>query len=133
MRAWMIQWKHSDSSNPTKNQPVTFVSNRLGVKTVARIVEALYSSEYTLQERASAAKQGGHVPYPAVTDNDKVTCGHNPFLCARRVKDIEFTVDPDTHREVLRWVEWPLYNISPEGQRVEKRGDLKQSIEIMAD
>ncbi len=134
MRAWMIQWRDSDVKNPAKNQPVTFLSPRLGPGTVRRIVEALYGTRwYTLKERASAARQGGHVPYPAEISNGTVTCGHNPFLYARKVKDIEFTVDPDTQEEILRWVEWPLYKPGPNLLPVQARGDLPQSIVITSE
>ena len=133
MRAWMIQWRHSDIDDPAKNQPVTFVNPRFGAGAVARIVEALYSLKLTLRDRASAAKQGGHVPWSVRTENNQVTCGHNPWLWARKVKDIEFEVDPDTEQGVLRWTEIPLFVRGPDGLPVEERGDLKQSIAIMAE
>ena len=117
-KAWLITWDQAGGHPRQKDKIVSILSGRLSAKTVFDYVERLYvSSEYSLSDRLAYAKNRKNNPYPAqfvsingVLWEGQITCGHNPFLFARLVKNIRVEVDSDGE-EQLHWDEIPKPNL----------------------
>ncbi len=99
--AWVITWEWANDSASKEKKVAAILNYRRSPEQVKMIVEALYnSSEYALSDQFSIAKDRKSNPYPA-TYGDKngipfqayMSCGHNPFLLARLVKDIKLMID----------------------------------------
>jgi hypothetical protein len=107
MHAWLVTWE-SPNDDP---QVATILPAEMSKFDVARILEALHAQRfYTLSEQRSYAENAGANPYPAVTDNTapgyvRITCGHNPFLEARMVRELTVTEVAGSDRLVER-VSW---------------------------
>ena len=124
MKAWLVTWKGSSERVERNGEIVSILDPSLGLETVRKHVERLYADNcYSLGERLDAARSGPnkHIPYPAQPVYKKIsiggkpaplctgaiTCGHNPYLLARKVTDLEVLCDKDGN-ESLHWKELPI-------------------------
>src|SRR5205807_994981 len=81
---------------------------RLSGRAVRPIVEALYATfYYSNSDKLFAAKSPSQSPYPAELNNfERIHCGHNPFLYARRVSQVRMEegklvwVEPRSEAEI---------------------------------
>lgn len=103
--AWLIEWQWDGAHARRLGSRFLVLSPRLGTKTVAGIVGALYSQEwYTADEQASFALQPEQMPYKvSELDPGRLTCGHNPYLFARKVDGLQVATDD-------RGIEYVSYN-----------------------
>ena len=87
MEAWLITW---EDMSETK-RIVGFLPPTMSPQDVARFVEFTYAHvTFTLGEQADPAR----TPYPAhieetAPDDRRIDCGHQPFLSARLVRQLE--------------------------------------------
>lgn len=105
---WLVTWEASNDELLPPRRIAAILSGRLGADTVRIVVESLYATHlYTEAEMTSSASAN---PYPAefgsidgVTFRGHITCGHNPFLFARKVDRIRL----NRVGQVI-WTERPL-------------------------
>ena len=113
--AWLITWEWAGEHAKKNWKVVAILNYRLSGNTVRAYVERLYvNSEYTLSEKVADAKNSKNNPYPAQFDRingvpwmGRITCGHNPFLYARLVKNIRVEIGTNGE-EHLEWEEIPF-------------------------
>lgn len=113
MKAWLVTWVWADGRD---QEVVSILSPRWGSKKIRELVEIFHvNSEYSLRERLEYAtnKKWGN-PYQSefirvhgVPHQAEIHCGHNPFLFARKVKDIKI-VEDKSGKERIRWEEIPF-------------------------
>jgi hypothetical protein len=86
-----------------KGKVVAVLNSRLSPERVAAVVEILHASQaYSSLEKAQFAARPERAPYRATTEAvDRIHCGHNPFLYARLVTNLQ---DKDG---ALTWTEPP--------------------------
>ncbi|HYP20355.1 MAG TPA: hypothetical protein VEY08_09790 [Chloroflexia bacterium] len=120
MKAWLVTWEGTEESKREEKRIAAILSPRLSADRVRRIVEMLYANtEFSLGERVSYAA-GKFNPFPAryvsmrgIPFEGKITCGHNPYLDARKVANLTVTTD-ELGNEHLSWDELPLPVIGTE-------------------
>ena len=116
--AWLITWDQASGYPRQKDKIVSILSGRLSAKTVLKYVERLYVDlEYSFSDKLAYAKKPKDNPYPAqfgsinnVPWQGEITCGHNPFLYARRVMNIRVELDSNG-AEQLHWDDIPKPNL----------------------
>jgi hypothetical protein len=105
------------------------VSARKSSDTVAAFVEWYYAlTSSTLAELVSYARNREHNPYPASTrrsstnvpHGDRITCGHHPWLYARKVKNLVVEAHSDSGLEIVEWTEPPIFRWRPDGSFIEE-------------
>lgn len=93
---------------------VAILDYRKSVGRVRDFIENLYISDnYSLPEKLTYARNTNFNPYPAqIIDLNvrspyyQITCGDNPCLFGRLVKNIRISVDT-SGKEILLWDEFP--------------------------
>ncbi len=111
MKAWLITWDWANDAAAVADEVVGVLNPRWADRRVADIVEFLYSNAtVNISELAYYAKKPSNNPYRANIRNGKILCGHNPFLYARRVSDLEIKIGSDG-RESISWMEPPTYEL----------------------
>jgi hypothetical protein len=86
--AWLVTW---DGTSPPDDRVVAVLNHRLGRNRVREIVEQMYVilAGYGHAEKLTCAISAKSNPYPALLTNfERITCGHNPWLYARRVTNL---------------------------------------------
>lgn len=98
--AWVVTWFGSNTHN---EPPVAVLDYRLSSSSVRNIVEMLFAVlRYTPEEQLRYVRSPKDNPYPAtVSQFQRITCGHNPLLFARLVRDLHM------EGEELKWTEPP--------------------------
>jgi len=113
--AWVMRWDWVGEHAAVEQRVAAVLPPQWGHETVKRVVEVVYAaSAYVPAEMPEAARRGGHNPYPAkygripgiredgvresVEYQGEVTCGHNPFLIARKAK---VRLDPKDPGEIV--------------------------------
>jgi len=56
-----------------------------------------------------------------IPHGDRITCGHNPFLYARKVTNLQIKIDPKENIEILKWKEKSRREIE-----VAKEGEIRE-------
>jgi hypothetical protein len=91
--AWLVTW---DGQKAPEKKIVAILNHRLSDRRVRELVEQFYIALAVTSddERLLYAKSFKNNPYPAKLDNfERITCGHNPWLYARRVTDLSIEGD----------------------------------------
>ncbi len=105
MKAWLIKWCWAGDHAAVDDPVVTVLSARIGAEDVRRYVELRYIEECaSLDEKLSYARYNRpqELPYPAILEQGRIHCGHNPWLEASLVDDLRVEEDADGE-EVLKW------------------------------
>ena len=107
MRAWLVTWEWAIARAPVEDKVriAAVLNSRLSAERVREIVEILYvNATYSLLERLGYANRKQFNPYPAQFGwtAGEVTCGHNPWLYARIVDQIQAERD-EAGGEKLTW------------------------------
>ncbi|HMU64913.1 MAG TPA: hypothetical protein PKD35_09545 [Nitrosomonas sp.] len=113
--AWLITWEGTSPPKRRSKRIVSILGCRVSSGRVLEHVEQLYIDLlYSLHEKITYARHRAKNPYSAeyvkidgIQPGDRITCGHNPFLLARLVKNLEFHHGADGE-EVLAWDEIPI-------------------------
>ena len=97
--AWLVTW---EGTKPPAERVVAVLNYRFSDTKVRQIVEVLYAAlTYTESDKLLSAKPRQN-PYPAkLTHFERIDCGHNPFLYARRVSQVRMEAGK------LVWIEPP--------------------------
>ena len=109
--AWLITWNWSGNQEQLDNTIEAILNFSLPAEKVREIVELLYVNRYaSLSERLAYARDRKNNPYPTEFDSidgvsvTGITCGHNPWLYARIVENINLNIAIDG-KETLTWKE----------------------------
>ena len=117
--AELVDWAESVLMDGELAEPdvevLSAVVARLGVADVRAFVEQLFADSIcTYEERLKYLGRPRSWPYPALNDEvygkkapNRIKCGYNPFLYARRVKDLRVEMDLDGFERLL-WEEIPV-------------------------
>jgi len=112
MKAWLITWEWSGDAAAVADRVVAILNPRWSVDRVIEIVEFLYAEcNYNLNEQVAFARKPKNNPYRAIENFGLITCGHNPWLEARKVDKFEIFVDPKTKLETITWLDFTAYRI----------------------
>ena len=119
MKAWLITWKGIGDYENVSDPFVAILSARRSDRSVAEFVEYYYLlMTSSAREVAYFVNQPSKIPYKAdkavrindVPHGDRITCGNNPFIYARRVSDFVFSHPPDDQTvETIKWKEPPIF------------------------
>ena len=124
MKACLVTWEWLGDHAAVEESIVSILNPRLSDKTVRKHVEQLYADlSYSFSERLCLVRKRGGNRYPAerimkpiTVDKSgrkgpmftgRISCGHNPFLLARKVADIKVQLD-EAGNERLCWTEIPI-------------------------
>jgi len=113
MSAWLITWEETGPAKPAREKIAAILNPRWSSERVRQIVELLHhAKQYSLSELAGYANNYAFNPYPAeyervegVRHTGYISCGHNPHLYARLVKDLK--IQGSYGDEVVTWTEEP--------------------------
>jgi hypothetical protein len=111
MKAWLVTWDWAGDEAAVVDVIAAVINSRKSASYVADFVEFLYYQRSTrFYEFMDYAKSRRHIPYRAEIDfNSRVSCGHNPWLWAERVYDLNVQMDPDTNLEIISWHTCPTW------------------------
>lgn len=115
--AWLVTWDWAGDHARVEDEVVAVLNYREAPEKVRRFVEQLYASlTYSAREKLLVAKTRKSNPYPAmfgsiggISWQGQITCGHNPWLFARMVRNLRVEID-DNGDEKLIWDEVPKPN-----------------------
>lgn len=124
IRAWLVTWAWVNNASAVADKVVVVLNPRWSVERVSSMVEAIYSMcSYTIEEMVTFTLRPELNPYKSENEKDIITCGHNPWLEARKVSDLIVEVDEKTGLETITWNELPRYKFIED--KIEKvRGPL---------
>lgn len=118
MKAWLVTWEWCGDHARVDAPLISIFGSRRSDRIVANFVEQHYMlATSNAQEVTRYANRGTLRPYKATTSQiingiphgDRVVCGHNPFIYARRVFDLRIEVRPEAEVETVCWQEPPTY------------------------
>ena len=113
--AWLILWEWIGDHAAVESPIVDIVSARKGDKYIKDYLQRLHDVKcLSLEERAATARfRNPHAPpyepklvFP-VGYRGEYHCGHNPYLVARRVKNLVVGHDPATGEETVTFDRCP--------------------------
>lgn len=105
MKAWLITWEWSGQRAAKPDKVVLLLNPRTSSEVVKRIVESIYMKEEAhVEDMLSYATMKNPNPYPArfisvevngsyAPHQGLIECGHNPYLFARKVDNVEIVKD----------------------------------------
>ena len=103
--AWVVTWDWSGDHAKVEDRVVAVLNYRLSSRNVSLFIEQLYCSyEYSHADKLSVAIRRKENPYPAEYAPPGITCGHNPWLYARKVSILRIEKDVNGD-ESLVWDE----------------------------
>jgi hypothetical protein len=113
---WLITWERIGKQVSIPKRIAAILNYRYGGSYVKKVTERLYTQEmYSPSELFLYTQSTKNNPYPAsygeingIPWHGQVYCGHNPFLFARRVNDLEVIVLP-SGEEDFKWEEIPSF------------------------
>jgi hypothetical protein len=114
-QAWLITWEWAGDHTKVENKVVAILDYRYSGRTILKFVEWIYlSNQFAFHEQIAYAKDRNNNPYPAkfgtidvkeigqALSESEITCGHNPWLLARRVYNLQAYIDANGN-EHLEW------------------------------
>ena len=111
VRAWLVTWEWSGSHAARQGKIVEILDPRIWPEQVRQIVELLYHREASLSEKVAWRLRKRRHPRPAEFTRlhgakweGEITCGHNPWLCARLVDNLIIKTD-ELGRETASWTD----------------------------
>ena len=120
MNAWLITWEGTGKITDDK-KIVAILDPRKSRKTLAELVEFIYSRatfnvgeviSYTVQSKRSPYKVLGNMSViNNVQHGDRLICGNNPHLYARKVSELKIETDLDAYLETVTWQEPPIFRL----------------------
>ena len=107
---WLITWEWGNDAKAVVDKVITIINHRRGGDSISNLIEIIYDiNTSNIAELGSYAKDKAYRPYKSKSHfNGTITCGSNPFIMARKVKNIEISVNND-QKEVIKWVQPATY------------------------
>jgi hypothetical protein len=115
IKAWLITWEYQGDHAKVEQQIVAILPPRWASERIRQYVEFIYilQSPATLQEQIEYAKKRSNNPYLAdymringVRHGGNIICGHNPWLYARKVSNLQICIDENGNEKGI-WKEIP--------------------------
>lgn len=109
--AWLVYWNRMLTAEDDENSPpVTIIDSRKRPERVADFLEQFYMAAcYSLREKVHYSSRPKDNPYRSSINYNheqgrlvSITCGHNPWLGARFVRNVRLKVDGES-RYFLTW------------------------------
>ena len=135
MNAWLITWEGTSPKITDENRIIGILGSRRSDSFVAELVEFIYlRNSSSVSEMAYIANRPKKKPFPAertqiingVPHGERLICGHNPWIYARKVKNLKIAQDGDV--EIITWKEPDNYRWKNKQKmqiEVEKIGDIR--------
>ena len=151
MNAWLLTWEGTSQKITDENRIIGIIGSRRSDQFVAELVEFLYArNSASVSEMARMANRPKQKPFPAertqiindVPHGERIICGHNPCIYARKVKNLKISQEGDS--EIVIWQEpdnfyWKnkekmVIGVEKEGstRRVKRSNEHSLSIEMEA-
>lgn len=118
MNAWLITWQWFGNHAKVDDPLVTVFSARKPAKSIAEFVETLYlMTSCTAEGLAYFLNRANKIPYKAVEGEiingiphgDRIRCGHNPWIYARKVSKLTIEINKGKGTEIISWQEPPVF------------------------
>jgi hypothetical protein len=135
MNAWLLTWECNAAK--TQEKIVAILTSRRSDRAIAELMELLVlRANSTARNVAYYANRKRELVYKAQTPlginrvphGERILCGHDPWLYARKVTELTVVVDELSNEEVLTWREPDDFRWTDNSERrieVAKRGELK--------
>lgn len=134
MRAWLLTWVYHKSK--VQEEIVAVLSSRKSDKTVSELVEFIVlRANSSVINMAYYANRRDKLVYKASTSQlingvphgERVLCGHDPWLYARKVTDFKVDFDEKSNEEIVSWREPDNYRWTQDKRSIEvsELGSLK--------
>lgn len=107
VKAWLISWQSANGRHPDEGKVVDILSARENAEHVRRYVERLYilhTASFDEMLDYARYRNPRPVPFQAEIHGDEIQYGHNPWLVARKVEDLDAS-DTAAGEEELTWTE----------------------------
>lgn len=118
--AWLVTWEWTGEHARPADPIAAILKSQLAPARIRELVEVIYLSTCSVQERVTYTFRPKENPYPAqfvriggVPWSGEITCGHNPWLRARRVDNLVVGRN-EQDQEVATWNERPKPQASSE-------------------
>jgi hypothetical protein len=118
IKAWLVTWEHFGAHAKPPRRIAMVINSRRSPERVREIVELLYINETASPGELVLYAAGKHNPFPArfgevegITYEGEITCGHNPYLRARRVEELYYVGDGGEEEQV-KWVDNTAANMT---------------------
>lgn len=118
MNAWLITWKWIGDFAKVRDPFIAILSARKSDRSVAEFVEYHYLlMTSSAREVAYFVNQPRKIPHKAskgmrinnLCHGDRITCGNNPFIYARKVSALVVSQNHNQAFEIIKWQEPPRY------------------------
>ena len=131
MKAWLITWGWTGDYAAVVDKVVGILNPRWSEKRIVPIIEFLYNQRTSnLAEMAGYAEKRSNNPYTAKNMGNSLMCGVNPYLEARKVEELNITINPDTLCEKISWIEPPLHTFDENHEGlIEIRGRIPREFQ----
>jgi len=112
MNAWLLTWEGTSPKITEENRIIGVIGSRRADSFVAELVEFIYArNSSSVTDMAYIANRPKKKPFPAtktqiingVPHGERIICGHNPWIYARKVKALKTEVEDGV--EVVSWQE----------------------------
>jgi hypothetical protein len=111
---WLITWEGVDPILPkgSNEHVAAIVSAHRSTDYISKFIQDLHGTKcLSLAEQSEQSRYRNPViAYPAEQHRNRITCGHNPFLVARKVRRLTVEID-DLGDEIANWDEFPQPNL----------------------
>lgn len=109
--AWLVSWEYvADDVSPIEDRVIAIVDPRISIKSVQEFVYQFHmANNYSLSEKLYYSTRRRKNPYPAEINNPRrdtripstITCGHNPFILAKIVYNLQLVEGPDSSLSLM--------------------------------
>jgi hypothetical protein len=119
IRAWLITWDWTSDSVAVVDRIAAVLPPRWSEERVGDFMEQLYAhGTSSVDELAAIAKRPKTNPYRVRQDGPYLTCGHHPWLTARKVSKLKVARDHDGF-EVVSWLNPNTYRLKADASGTE--------------
>lgn len=135
MNAWLVTWQWISPSQKVTHPVIAMFSLHKSVRFVSDFVQQYHlmasltgpSIAYYMNRTAKITHKVRHIErINGVLYLDRIRCGDDPFIYARKVSELK--VEEDGNTQCFRWREPPTmrYNTSLTRREVARRGDVQE-------
>ena len=122
--AWLITWEAVPSyrlEDLGRPRVVAILKPQISDSTIKKVLPVLFASEsrLTFSEKIDVSFFAQQAFWLHKDFNGRFSCGKNPHLWARPVKDLHVESHEDAwDHQTLHWTELARYDVEPETQRI---------------
>jgi hypothetical protein len=128
MKLWLVTWDWAGDAAAVADIIAALFPPQWSENRVSLHVEMLYALvNYNTRELAEYAKHPSRNPYKALAERGIISCGHNPWLTARQVRDFQVETT-DNGLETITWTEPDTYGVGPDGHLERVTAKSRQAV-----